>query len=294
MRGEACGPGRRSARTAGEREGASGRGEAKKTVHAAWWSRPRLSGSTRGRSRDRGPTPVDQHSCCAPPGKPAGRRGIRGTPIERRSETNTLRDVRSVRRSEPVRREPTAPHRVGTAVWRVPRLGAIVLENKIRELQTSVEWTGVAAGPLPREPGSPSRRAGRPERGGVLAHRALHTSDVVRMSARSDRAGTRSTHQDHSLAGSEAGTKRRNDRANDRRERFSQARRDRYDERRLDQHDSGATPSQERCSGRGSSMVGHVRDVLSRAERSLQQWKRSGARAEGPELDGFRRGATAL
>lgn len=29
------------------------------TVHAAWRSRPRLSGSTRGRSRDRGPTPVD-------------------------------------------------------------------------------------------------------------------------------------------------------------------------------------------------------------------------------------------
>jgi len=62
------------------------------TVHAAWRSRPRLSGSTRGRSGDRGPTPVDTASRCAPLGKPAERRGIRGTPIERRSEKNTLRE----------------------------------------------------------------------------------------------------------------------------------------------------------------------------------------------------------
>lgn len=62
------------------------------TVHAAWRSRPRLSGSTRGRFGDRGPTPVDTASRCAPLGKPAERRGIRGTPIERRSEKNTLRE----------------------------------------------------------------------------------------------------------------------------------------------------------------------------------------------------------
>lgn len=132
------------------------------TVHAAWRSRPRLSGSTRGRSRDRGPTPVDTASRCAPLGKPAGRRGIRGTPAETRSEKNTLRDVRSAHRSEPVRHEPTAPHRVGTAVRRALRLGAIVLENRIREQQTSVEWTGVAAGSLPRDPEAPANALGAP------------------------------------------------------------------------------------------------------------------------------------
>jgi hypothetical protein len=132
------------------------------TVHAAWRSRPRLSGSTRGRSRDRGPTPVDTASRCAPLGKPAGRRGIRGTPTETRSEKNTLRDVRSAHRSGPVRHEPTAPHRVGTAVRRALRLGTIVLENRIREQQTSVEWTGVAAGPLPRGPEVPANALGAP------------------------------------------------------------------------------------------------------------------------------------
>lgn len=67
---------------------------------------------------------------------------------------------------------------------RAPRLGAIVFENRIRELQTSVERTGVAAGPHPRAPGSPSQRAGRRRGrktfgGGDLARRDLHTSDVV-------------------------------------------------------------------------------------------------------------------
>jgi hypothetical protein len=48
-----------------------------------------------------------------PRGRPRGDRGIRGTPAGRRPEKNTLRDVRSARRSEPLRREATAPHRVG-------------------------------------------------------------------------------------------------------------------------------------------------------------------------------------
>lgn len=46
-------------------------------------------------------------------GRPRGDRGIRGTPAGRRPEKNTLRAVWSAHRSEPVRREPTAPHRVG-------------------------------------------------------------------------------------------------------------------------------------------------------------------------------------
>lgn len=50
------------------------------TIHVARRTRSRPSGSTRGRLGDRGPTPVD----IAPPGKPAGRRGIRGTPAGRR------------------------------------------------------------------------------------------------------------------------------------------------------------------------------------------------------------------
>jgi hypothetical protein len=40
---------------------------------------------------------------------------------------------------------------------RAPRREAIVFENNIREQQTSVERTGVAAGPLPRAPGSPAK-----------------------------------------------------------------------------------------------------------------------------------------
>jgi hypothetical protein len=52
--------------------------------------------------------------CAAlPRGSPRGDRGIRGTPAGRRPEKNTLRDVRSAHRSEPLRREATAPHRVG-------------------------------------------------------------------------------------------------------------------------------------------------------------------------------------
>jgi hypothetical protein len=70
------------------------------------------------------------------------------------------------------------------AMRRAPRRGAIVFENRIRELQTSVERTGVAIGPHPRAPGSPSQRAGRREGrntlgGGDLARRDLRTSDVV-------------------------------------------------------------------------------------------------------------------
>jgi hypothetical protein len=85
-------------------------------------------------------------------------------------------------------------HRVGTSMRRVPRRRAIVFENNIRELQTSVGRTGVAAGPHPRVPGSPSQRAGRPDRGGNLARRDLHPSDVGRRAHRNDRVGkTRST-----------------------------------------------------------------------------------------------------
>lgn len=85
-------------------------------------------------------------------------------------------------------------HRVGTSMRRVPRRRAIVFENNIRELQTSVGRTGVAAGPHPRVPGSPSQRAGRPDRGGNLARRDLHPSDVGRRARRNDRVGkTRST-----------------------------------------------------------------------------------------------------
>lgn len=54
-----------------------------------------------------------QPRAALPRGSPRGDRGIRGTPAGRLPEKNTLRDVWSAHRSEPVRREPTAPHRVG-------------------------------------------------------------------------------------------------------------------------------------------------------------------------------------
>lgn len=86
-----CAPSRASARTM--RGGAGGPGTPVRTkhegekmprakakprepFHAAWRSGPRLSGSTRGRTMcDRGPTPEDAASRCAPPGTPAGRQG---------------------------------------------------------------------------------------------------------------------------------------------------------------------------------------------------------------------------
>jgi len=52
----------------------------------------------------RGPTPVD----VAPPGEPAERRGIRGTPTERRLEETTLQRDPAVRRSGLLRREAKA------------------------------------------------------------------------------------------------------------------------------------------------------------------------------------------
>jgi hypothetical protein len=137
-------------RVAGSREGEETRKvprtvEKPETVHAARRTRSRPSGSTRGRLRDRGPTPVD----AAPPGKPAGRRGIRGTPAGRRSEKTTLRHVG--RNAEVSQRgvNRRLPYRVGNAMRRSSRLGESSLKTEDCEQQTSVEWTGVAAGPRP-------------------------------------------------------------------------------------------------------------------------------------------------
>jgi hypothetical protein len=115
MRGGAGGPGT-PVRTKHEgEEGASGQGETKRTVHAAWWSGPRLSGSTRGRTMcGRGPTPEDAASRCASPGDARGATGaseVRRLDGARR--TTRSGNVRSAHRSEPLRREATAPHRVG-------------------------------------------------------------------------------------------------------------------------------------------------------------------------------------
>jgi hypothetical protein len=164
----------------GEREGASGQSNTKRTVHAAWWSGPRPSGSTRDRiTRSR--ADAGGHSNAAlRRGRPQGDGASEVRRLNGRSEKTILRHLRSVRRSGPFGVNRRLSHRVGNAMRRAPRHGALVFENNIRELQTSVEWTGVAAGSLPRVPGSPSRRAGRPARGGGLARRALRTSDVAR------------------------------------------------------------------------------------------------------------------
>jgi len=136
---------------------------------------------------------------------------------------------------------------------RAPRHGALVFENNIRELQTSVEWTGVAAGSLPRVPGSPSRRAGRPARGGVLARRALRTSDVVRRQSAGQPCGNAVETRARKSAGrSKAGdhtcriVRTILERAR------ARAPRDRHERRRLDRNDSNATPSPEERTSRGS------------------------------------------
>jgi hypothetical protein len=76
MRGEAGGPGT-PVRTKHEGEKMlRAKARPREPFHAAWWSGPRLSGSTRGRTMcGRGPTPEDAAQRCAPPGKPAGRQG---------------------------------------------------------------------------------------------------------------------------------------------------------------------------------------------------------------------------
>jgi hypothetical protein len=61
-------------------------------------------------------------------------------------------------------------------------------ENRIRELQTSVEWTGVATGLRPTQTRKVPANAGRPRNGeGDLARRPLRTSDVVRGRGPDDR-----------------------------------------------------------------------------------------------------------
>jgi len=152
------------------------------TVHAAWWSGPRPSGfrpeivsAIAGRRRWTLRSTEDAR----------GRRSIRGTSMDRRlGKTTPWRD-RSAHRSERCGVNPQAlVSRGNMAMRRAPRREAIVFENRIRELQTSVERTGVAAGPHPRAPGSPSKHAGRRRGrntfgGGDLARRDLRTSDVV-------------------------------------------------------------------------------------------------------------------
>jgi hypothetical protein len=64
---------------------------------------------------------------------------------------------------------------------RAPRHWAIVFENNIREQQTSVERTGVAAGPHPRAPGAPARMCWAPQ--GVMS---LGEVDLARRDPRNE------------------------------------------------------------------------------------------------------------
>lgn len=77
----------------------------------------------------------------------------------RRKRSGTFGRLTEASRFGVNRRLPTA---WANAVRRAPRFGAIVFENSIRELQTSVERTGVAAGTHPRVPVVPADALGAP------------------------------------------------------------------------------------------------------------------------------------
>jgi len=188
-------------------------------------------------------------------------------------------------------------HHVGIAMRRVPRRGAIVFENRIRELQTSVGRTGVAAGPLPRAPGSPSQRAGRPERGGNLARRDLRPSDVGRRARRYDRVGNAIQHQvdkDREVRGPKArDVVGANPETNA--ERFVQTKplrararapRDRHDERRRCCNDSNATPSPEKR--RAAALDGDATSKTSSPEANDRSGNGAVVRSagEGPRAGG--------
>lgn len=81
------------------------------TVHAAWRSRPRLSGSTRGRSRDRGPTPVDTAHAAFRRGSPRGDGASevrRLNAARRRTRSETFGRLTEASRFGMNRRLPTA------------------------------------------------------------------------------------------------------------------------------------------------------------------------------------------
>jgi hypothetical protein len=112
------------------------------------------------------------------------------------AENKTLRGHRPARRSETIGVNRWLPRRVGRVVRSVPRREGDHFENKIRELQTSVEWTGVATGLRPTQTrevpvstlGAPR---GKPQGEGGLARRTLRTSDVERRRAPDDRKNTK-------------------------------------------------------------------------------------------------------
>jgi len=98
-------------------------------------------------------------------GEARERRSIRGTPTRSAVEGDNPSAPSDGSPKRASRRESASPR----IVWehemrRAPRREAIVFENKIREQQTSVERTGVAAGPHPRAPGSPNRTCWAPPR----------------------------------------------------------------------------------------------------------------------------------
>lgn len=112
------------------------------------------------------------------------------------AENKTLRGRRPARRSETIGVNRWLPCRVGRAVRSVPRREGDHFENRIRELQTSVEWTGVAIGLRPTQArkvpvstlGAPW---GKPQGEGGLARRTLRTSDVERRRVPDDRKNTK-------------------------------------------------------------------------------------------------------
>jgi hypothetical protein len=188
----------------------------------------------------------------------------------------------SARRSELDRREPRAPVSRGDVRCGVCRDEAgNHFENRIRELQTSVEWTGVATGLRPTQTRKTRRepRALRRKKRGRLPSLP---DPLARVTSRKDESWTAPMGgllacRTPKGCGRKQIRKPRRGPPGDQNCRVPRARmralRDRYDERRraalgLRRATFGVT-AHRKVSGRGSTTVGDVLDVPARGERAL-------------------------
>jgi hypothetical protein len=120
------------------------------TVHADWWRRPWLSGTTRGSSKG-DPRADAGGRICDLPGTPAKRRGVRGTPVRGDGEEHAPH-VRAGPPKRAARRVPRAPAPRGEMRCGVCRdEGQSFFEKRIVSCRRRSNGPGSSAGRAPRE-----------------------------------------------------------------------------------------------------------------------------------------------
>lgn len=180
------------------------------TVHAAWRRKPRLSGATRGSSKDDLRADAGGRNR-APPGSPRSDEASEARAAGAIGEDNAPR-VRLARRSERFDVNRTFPRRVGKTRRGVHRdEEQAFLEKRIVSCRRRSNGPGSPEGRAPRVPEGPARfpttpgTAGAPSGEGDLARRPLHASDVARRGSRTIREGNRGRSPGQKLGESEAG-----------------------------------------------------------------------------------------